>query len=307
MRHSKEQLNAPIRYYNRYSGEMETESIYGERFLRWAYGNLPGRLTVALAVKRLWFSRWYGWRMDQPGSRKKVKPFIYSYSVDSEEFADSPDDYDSFNEFFYRKLRPNARPIAEGEAVAVFPADGRHLAISNISTADTFYIKDQKFDLEAFLGSKELADEYEGGALLISRLCPADYHRFHFPVRGTPNAARVLKGSLRSVSPLALRRNLAILWENRRALTQIDSETFGTVLMVEIGATCVGGIHQTYEPMKLVPKGSEKGYFSFGGSCVATLFSKDRIRFDDDLLEHSASGCEVYAKMGDPCGVHGLS
>ena len=68
--HSKEQLNAPIEFYNRYSGVMETESIYGESFLRWAYGNPLGQLTVALAVKRLWFSRWYGWRMDQPGSRK---------------------------------------------------------------------------------------------------------------------------------------------------------------------------------------------------------------------------------------------
>ena len=301
--HPKEQLNAPIEFYNRYSGVMETESIYGESFLRWAYGNPLGQLTVALAVKRLWFSRWYGWRMDQPDSCKKIKPFIREYAVDVNEFASPVNDYSSFNEFFYRRLKPDARPIASSQAVAVFPADGRHLAIQDIRTTDTFYIKGQQFDLELFIGSKELANEFEGGALLISRLCPVDYHRFHFPVTGKPGPAYLLDGSLRSVSPLALRRTLSILWENRRSLTEIDSKDFGKVLMVEIGATCVGGIHQTYKPAQPVQKGDEKGYFSFGGSCVATVYQQGAVRFDDDLLEHATQGREVYAKMGDRCGI----
>ena len=78
--HSKEQLNAPIEFYNRYSGAIETESIYGESFLRWAYGDPLGQLTVTLAVKRLWFSRWYGWRMDRSDSCKKIKPSQLSFS-----------------------------------------------------------------------------------------------------------------------------------------------------------------------------------------------------------------------------------
>lgn len=301
--HSNEQLDALIQFYNRYSGEIETESIYGEEFLCWAYGTLLGQLTVTLLVKRLWFSRWYGWRMNQPGSRKKIVPFIEKYGVKTEEFDVLVDDYGSFNEFFYRTLKPEARPVANGETLAVFPADGRHLAIQCVTAADTFYIKGQQFNLEAFLGSRELANEFEEGALLISRLCPVDYHRFHFPVAGMPGAATVLKGSLRSVSPLALRKNLSILWENRRTLTEIDSTAFRKVLMLEIGATCVGGIHQTYNAGNRSPKGSEKGYFSFGGSCVATLYKKGMIQFDDDLLEHAAAGLEVYAKMGDQCGV----
>lgn len=301
--HSKEQLNAPIKFYNRYTGAIETESIYGERFLRWAYGTPLGQLTVAIAVKRLWFSRWYGWRMDQPGSGKKIKPFIREYAVDVAEFAERVEDYDSFNAFFYRRLKPDARPIVSGDSVVVFPADGRHLAIQDVNVTDTFYVKGQQFNLEAFLGSKGLAHEFEGGALLISRLCPVDYHRFHFPVAGTPGASHLLGESLCSVSPLALRQNLSILWENRRSITEIDTKVFGKVLMAEIGATCVGGIHQTYEPECSVQKGGEKGYFSFGGSCVATVYKKDAIRFDRDLLEHSVRGREVYAKMGDQCGL----
>jgi phosphatidylserine decarboxylase len=293
--------NAPIEFYNRHTDAVETESVYGEVFLRWAYGNPLGRLTVAVAVKRLWFSRWYGWRMDRPKSREKVQPFIDTYGVDVAEFADPVESYRSFNEFFYRNLKPSARPIAEGESVSVFPADGRHLAIQDLNAADRFYIKGQRFDLAVFLGDAKLAEEFEGGSVLISRLCPVDYHRFHFPVSGQASTTKILSGSLRSVSPLALRRTLSILWENRRARTEVLSEQFGKVIVMEVGATCVGGMHQTFTPGS-VGKGAAKGYFSFGGSCVTTVFQKGAIRFDDDLLEQAAQGREVYAKMGERCG-----
>jgi len=294
-------VNAPIEFYNRHTGKVETESVYGEGFLRWAYGNPLGRLTVELGVKRILFSRWYGWRMDRPASRAKVASFINDYQVDVSEFAEPIENYKTFNEFFYRKLVADARPIAPGEAVAVFPADGRHLAIQDMSGTDSFYIKGQRFNLAAFLGDSKLAQEFEGGALLISRLCPVDYHRFHFPVAGVANATQRLSGSLRSVSPLALRRRLSILWENQRARTVVDSAAFGRVAVMDVGATCVGGMHQTFTPGP-VEKGEEKGYFSFGGSCVTTIFKRGAIRFDDDLLEHASQGREVYAKMGERCG-----
>ncbi|MEN8663066.1 MAG: phosphatidylserine decarboxylase [Lentimonas sp.] len=299
-----EQFDAPITFYDRHTGEVETEEIYGEGFLRWAYGNPFGRLTVAVAVKRLWFSRWYGWRMDRPISQDKVQPFIKDYDVDIAEFADPVDSYHSFNQFFYRKLKPTARPIADGAEVAVFPADGRHLAIQDLNATDQFYIKGQRFDLAKFLGDDALAKEFAGGSVLISRLCPVDYHRYHFPVSGAASESKILDGSLRSVSPLALRRRLAILWENRRARTVVDSPEFGKVAVMEVGATCVGGMHSTFTA-GAVKKGADKGYFSFGGSCVTTVFKKGAIQFDEDLNTHAAEGREVYAKMGERCGVTG--
>lgn len=297
-----EQYDAPIEFYNRHTGAVETEDVYGEGFLRWAYGNPFGRLTVEVAVKRLWFSRWYGWRMDRPVSQSKVEPFIEDYGVDTGEFADPVESYQSFNEFFYRKLKPSARPVADGSDLAVFPADGRHLAIQDLNATDQFYIKGQRFDLDKFLGCAELAKEFEGGSVLISRLCPVDYHRYHFPVSGEASDSSILDGSLRSVSPLALRRRLAILWENRRARTLVDSPEFGKVVVMEVGATCVGGMHSTFAP-GAVEKGDDKGYFSFGGSCVTTVFKQGAIQFDDDLNTHAANGHEVYAKMGERCGV----
>ena len=294
-------VSPPIHFYNRETGQVETEAVYGESFLRLAYGNPLGRLTVELAIKRAWFSRWYGWRMDRASSRAKIAPFIEEYGLDAGDFADSPDSYASFNEFFYRKLKPEARPVESDPNAAVFPADGRHLAIQNVSAADTFYIKGQQFNLNAFLADHALAEEFEGGGMLISRLCPVDYHRYHFAVSGQAAAPVLINGPLYSVSPLALRRRLAIFWENKRSRAVIESPTFGKVVMMEVGATCVGSMHPTYVAGP-VEKGEEKGYFSFGGSCLITMYQKGRIEFSPDLLEHAAEAREVYAKVGQPCG-----
>ncbi|QEG42835.1 phosphatidylserine decarboxylase [Roseimaritima ulvae] len=287
-----------ITYFNRYTGQQEQEAIYGEAFLRWTYETRLGRIALALAAKRVWFSKWYGWRMDRPASRSKVLPFIETYGLDPDEFRDPPESFRTFNEFFYRKLKPAARPIDPDPQAVVFPADGRQLAIADVSQTDGLWVKGQHMDLPRLLGSPELAERYAGGSLLISRLCPTDYHRFHFPVSGTAGPARQIDGSLSSVSPVALRRRLDILWENKRQLTEIETDHLGTVLMIEVGAACVGGIFQTFAPGP-VEKGADKGYFTFGGSMTIVVFEAGRVRLADDLLEHAAEQREVYARMGD--------
>ncbi|MEO0054402.1 MAG: hypothetical protein RLZZ50_349 [Verrucomicrobiota bacterium] len=293
----------PIVFFNRRTGQLEAERIYGEAWLRWIYGNPLGRLSLAAVVRRAWFSAWYGWRMSQRASANRVLPFVVDYGLDAEEFARPATAYRTFNEFFYRTLRPGARPVATGDDVAVLPADGRHLAYQDVDAADGFYIKGKKFTLAALLGSEELGREFAGGAMLISRLCPVDYHRFHFPVAGTPGEARLINGWLYSVSPLALRLNPGYLVENKRMVTLIDSERFGRVAQLEVGATMVGAILQSYVPGRAVAKGDEKGMFAFGGSCVITVFARGRIVFDRDLVEHSAQHREVYARMGERLGV----
>lgn len=296
------QHREPIRYFHRAKGVIETEEVYGEGWLRWTYESAPGRLALALLVKRAIVSRYYGWRMSRPYSAQQVLPFIVKYGLDVDEFAKKPLTFKSFNEFFYRALKPGARPIAGGEQVAVLPADGRHLAFQDIDATAGFYAKGQKFDLAAFLGDVELARTFARGAMVISRLCPVDYHRFHFPVDGTPAEPRLINGWLYSVSPVALRRNLGYLWENKRMVTLIDSPQFGRVAMVEIGATMVGTIFQGFVPGRPVAKGAEKGYFKFGGSCVVTIFPPGRLKVDADLLAHSAEQREVFARVGDRLG-----
>src|SRR3954463_4421674 len=205
--------------------------------------------------------------MNKKGSSLRIMPFIAEYNIDVDEFAKSPFDYKTFNEFFYRALKPEVRPIAPGEKVATFPADGRHLAFQDIQAAAGFYVKGAKFSFAELLGDDAVAEKFAGGAMLISRLCPVDYHRFHFPVPGTPGEPRLINGWLYSVSPVALRRRLAYLIEKKREVTLIETASFGTVAMVEVGATNVGSIKQSFVPVRPVQKGDEKGLFAFGGSC----------------------------------------
>lgn len=295
-------MSDPIRFYDRYKKTIETEKVYGEAWLRFAYGNPLGRAGVWLLAKRWIFSAYYGRRMNRAYSATKVLPFIVDYDMDTNEFVKSPFDFKSFNEFFCRALKPESRPIAEGAKTAVLPADGRHLAFPNVDEADGFYVKGSKFTLRELLDDDALAEKFAGGAMLISRLCPVDYHRFHFPVNGSASEPKLIKGSLYSVSPIALRKEVRYLVENKRMLTLIDSPEFGEVAMFEVGATNVGSIVQTFVEERLLAKGEEKGLFKFGGSCVITLFQKGRIRFDDDLVEQSAHCVETYARMGDRLG-----
>jgi phosphatidylserine decarboxylase len=240
--------------------------------------------------------------MNAPASREKVLPFIARYSLNAEEFASPAESFRNFNEFFYRKLKPGARPICPTPGAAVFPADGRHLGFQNIDEAEGIFVKGAKFTLAKLCGDAAIAEKYRHGSIVLSRLCPVDYHRFHFPVSGTPSRPVLINGALYSVSPLALRQNINYLTENRRAYTIIESPGFGPVLMFEVGATCVGSFEYTFSPGVPVTMGEEKGYFKFGGSETITIFEPGRIQLADDLLEHSKAGRELYAMMGDCMG-----
>lgn len=287
----------PITYFNRYTKELETEQVYGEGFLNWTYNHPLGKLPLHLFVKRPFFSAWYGRKMDNPSTAEKIPAFIKNYGMDAEDFLEDASSFNSFNAFFYRKLKPEARPIAESGIV--FPADGRHLGFANAEKIEDFFVKGQSLDLRGLLENEELYQKYKKGALVLSRLCPVDYHRFHFPVAGTPGMTRLINGPLFSVSPIALRKNLSYLWQNKRTITEIKTEHFGTVLMLEIGATCVGSIHQTYTAQEAIEKGAEKGYFAFGGSSTLTIFEPDSVELAADLLEQTAKQTELYAYMGD--------
>lgn len=295
-------LNNPIQYYNRYTQAIETEQIYGEAFIRWSYTTPTGNLFMDFFSKMPWISKAYGYLMDCPSSKKKIAPFIEQYQLDPNEFEKRVSEFTSFDDFFYRKLKPSARPIDANLKHAVFPADGRHFGFQNISSIKGVFVKGQTFDLPTLLGSSFLAEQYKDGTLILSRLCPTDYHRFHFPISGTPSSSQTINGALHSVNPLALRRNLKILSENRRQLTIIESETFGPILMIEIGAICVGSIIQCFTPNRPINKGEEKGFFRFGGSSTLLLFQKNRIKLAPDLVEQSIQGKELYAHIGDFLG-----
>ena len=303
MKDHGQQVPEPIEYFDRYRNEIRLEAVYGEGFLRWAYESRLGRLVVESVAKRAFFSRFYGWRMKRPSTRGRIVPFIENYRLDPSEFEDEVASFESFNDFFVRKLKPEARPVDSDRQSVVFPADGRHLGFAEAGAVRGIYVKGQRFDLATLLGGEELAEGYRGGAMVVSRLCPVDYHRFHFCASGVPAPPQLINGVLYSVSPIALRRNIGILGENKRVLTRLQTDTIGEVLILEIGATNVGSIVQTHAPGDPVEKGEEKGCFEFGGSMTITLFEPGAVQLADDLLEHSSAGRELYARMGDRMGL----
>ena len=163
-----------------------------------------GRLCLEGVIKRRWFSRLYGRWADTAGSAKEIAPFIERFGVRTDEFIDDPPTFRSFNEFFYRRLKPEARPLAPGEKTISFPADGRHFLIPDLSRESHLYAKGQRLELGELVGDETLAARFARGSAVLSRLCPTDYHRFHFPLAGECGSPRLINGALYSVNPIAL-------------------------------------------------------------------------------------------------------
>jgi len=300
---SKQQLKNSVIYIDRQTGLVEKERIYFDSAIRFLYGRSRLGKIFSFFISRFSLaSAAVGWWNRLSFSKKKIVPFVEKYQLDATEFLEPIGSYASFDEFFTRKLRPESRPIHPERNSVIAPADGRYLVYPNIAVADGFFVKGEKFQLTQLLQDRELATKYEQGAMVIARLCPTDYHRFHFPIDCTPGAPRLINGYLYSVNPIAVKKNIRIFSQNKRIVTTLDSDVFGKVLFVEVGATAVGSIRQTYTPGEPCHKGDEKGYFSFGGSTLILLFENGRLQLDSDLLHASEKRIEVRCLMGQSLG-----
>ena len=292
-----------IKVIDRTTEKEEIEEIYGKRALAFLYSkNMVARFFLFFIARIPLFSILYGDLQKTHFSKRKIEPFVKKFKIDKSEFEKKLSQFESFNDFFIRKLKKEKRPIVSDEKVCAMPADARYLVFEDLSKLDDFYIKNQKFNLLSFLKSKSLYEQYKNGSMAIARLCPVDYHRFHFIADGYASKPKLINGYLYSVNPIALKKNLSILWENKRSLTEIDTKAFGKVIYAEIGATNVGSIHQTYIYDGFCKKGEEKGYFALGGSSIVLLFEKNRIKFSSDLLKNSEKGLETKALFGQELG-----
>jgi phosphatidylserine decarboxylase len=294
---------APIQYYDRQSGLLKTEKVAGEKWLVWLYNNPVGEATLWMLAKRKVVSAVYGNRMDRPSSTNKIQPFVEELDIDMS--TAQKQEFSSFNDFFTRKLKNTARPVDTNSTVAVSPADGKILAYAHIGNSD-FIIKGHRFDVVSFLNNTRLAQKYLDGTMVVIRIAPFDYHRFHFPISGSVSPITRIEGDYYSVNPLALRKMAEIFCLNKREFTIISNPMFGDVVMTEVGATMVGSIVQTYTGNS-VSKGEEKGYFKFGGSTVVLLFEKNKIRMDEDLLINTLKGYETVIRQGERIGVSIIS
>lgn len=297
-------MSQPIEFWNRETGRMETEEVFGERWIKLAYRSAPGLWLTRRLLTQPWISRAYGWLQSQPFSARKIDTFVNRYKIDMEQFEDVP--FHSFNDFFIRPFKPGRRPFASDHALPAF-AEGRYFVFQDIQDDTLLPIKGTNIDPLHLLDDTGMAQHFLGGSCVIARLCPVDYHRFHFPDAGVILQEKKINGVLHSVNPIALEAEEEVFLRNERFVTLIDSEKFGKVAYVEVGALCVGKIVQTYAPEgkrvgSRVVRGQEKGYFLFGGSTVVALFQKGRIQFDEDVLLRSREAIETYLKLGTRFG-----
>lgn len=292
-----------LEIYNRQKKEVETEHIVGKKYLQWLYYKSSGNFFLEKIVKRKLASKFYGVLKNRKGSKRKIRDFIEENKIAEEEFLDKVSEYKNFNEFFYRKLKPEARPVNSNSDVLVSPADGRVFIHENIQTSKIVEIKGMAFNLAQLVGSEEAIMEYDGGTMIIVRLNPSDYHRFHFPDSGVPEKTKEIKGAYYSVNTGVLDRIDNIYLKNKRTVTEFESDNFGKILYMEVGATFVGTIIQTFNPGQRVEKGAEKGYFKFGGSTVILFLKKGILTPDNDILEYTKKKTETLVKMGESLGI----
>jgi phosphatidylserine decarboxylase len=150
------------------------------------------------------------------------------------------------------------------------------------------------------LGSKLLAEFYEGGTLINFRLAPEDYHHFHFPFDAKASSSQKIAGSYNSVNPYIFKQGGDPLGENARNILVLKSENFCDPLFIIVGAMGVGKIIETYKPDILYKKGDDMGYFQFGASTVCMLFRKGVIKpGNDKLVTNSRNHIETAVKQGE--------
>jgi phosphatidylserine decarboxylase len=291
-----------IQIYNRKNKTYETEKVAGEKSIKWSYESPLGKGLTELFIKKKLFTKVYGSFCDTKFSKGKINKFIENFNIDMDISESKESEFNNFNDFFVRKLTKEARPIDSSFSSLPSPGDGRLLAYQNISVNKLIQVKEIHYTLGELIGDEEIAKSFEGGTCLVLRLCPTDYHRYHFVDNGIPLESHVVNGNYYSVNPMALERIPKLYCQNKREWSLFKSDNFGDILHVEVGATCVGTIIQTYIPNSPVSKGDEKGYFKFGGSTTILFFKKDFVRIDEDILEHSNNRIECKVLMGETIG-----
>lgn len=289
-------------YYKKRNDEAyELEVIEGEKALKFLYETPLGKMSMGLLVKRKLISGVYGWLQDRPRSKHKIEGFVKKHNISLEEAEKTS--FDSFNDFFTRKLKKDARPISKNSNAFVSPADGRVFAYENINIDALVQLKGMMYSLRDLIEDDALAQKYTGGTCLVIRLSPVDYHRFHYPDDGTILCEKKIDGHFFSVNPIALSKVIRLYVQNKREWMLLKTKNFKEVLMMEVGATCVGTIIQNNQVGDEIKKGDEKGYFKFGGSTLILFLEKNTLALDEDLIKNTLEGYETKVNMGEQIGV----
>ncbi len=285
-------------YYYDVNNKLVIEKTEALSFLNFLYFNKLGQTLRPIFIQKF-LSKLIGFYQDSFLSKYKIKYFIKKHNINMSEFIKTESEYKSFNDFFIRELKQDIRNIDKDITKVIAPADSKLFVIDNLSRNTEFFVKNIKFNLNNFLNDFELANRYKDGLMLIFRLSPQDYHRYHFPFDCVVSQEKIISGKLESVNSLVYKSGIQPLYTNERILIKLGSKNLGDVLFVPVGAMFVGKIVNKYFLNKEYKKGELIGYFEFGGSTIVLIFEKNKIKIKERFLINSQNGYETQVKMGD--------
>lgn len=276
--------------YDREKKEYYIEEEDKETILNFLYKNTIGRMLLKI-VSHTYFSKLTALYYDSKLSCNRVKKFINKYNIDISTCNNK--EFKTFSEFFER--RQNEK-IDKTKEHLISPAHGKIKAYK-ISDKLTVNIKDSLYKVEDIVKDKRLANKYKNGTLLIIRLSLSDFHNFSFIDDGVLVKQYEIPGELHTIRPISSKYK--VYKRNKRTITVMNTDNFGEVVQVEVGAMLVGKIVNYNK--QVFKKGEDKGYFAYGGSTIVLLL-KNNVKIDKDILIQSAMTKESKVKLGDKIG-----
>ena len=280
-----------MKYYNRSTKEII--DIKEQKSLIFLYNTTLGRIMLKIITQPL-LSKPSEKLTNSKISKLYIKRFIKKHNIDMNNFQKTK--YNSFNDFFTRKVN-NPMPDKEiNKKLLISPCTSK-LMVYTIDKDLTINVKKTKYTIENLI--KEKDETLEGGTCLVFRLSIDDYHRYHAFDNQKILKTNKIKGLLHTVNPVSYDK-YQVFTENQREVSKIETENFGTVYQIEVGALNVGKIHNTTK--KRLKKYEEKGYFSFGGSTIILLFQKHKIKIDKDIIFASKQNLETKINYKDIIG-----
>jgi len=268
---------------------------------------LPHRLLSALA-RKIAYSRW------RPFKNWLIRLAVAKFRIDLDEAAQpDPEAYASFNAFFTRALKADARPLPDDPKALLSPADGRISQIGAIGEGRIFQAKAQDFSVAELLGDEAAAQPYRDGQFATIYLSPRDYHRVHMPLAGTLRETLHIPGRLFSVAPFSVAAVPRLFARNERLVCHFDGDQ-GPFAVVMVGAMLVSSVETVWRGLEIPPyagaivrrswrerairleRGAEMGRFNMG-STVIVLLPNRRVVWDPELRPEST--VLVRHRIGD--------
>ncbi|MDR1798182.1 MAG: phosphatidylserine decarboxylase [Clostridiales Family XIII bacterium] len=285
-----------MRAFDRKTGRVVEVAEPGSGAVRFLYGNPPGRfLLLFLCGKR--FSGCRARYYASPRSRGKVEALFRACDLSGE--AQGPSAYASFRDFFVRPPDWGERPLPEEAGALLAVADAK-LTAYEIEPDTRITVKQSSLTAAELLRDADAAAQFAGGYALVFRLTLENNHHYVFPDGGALVKTYDIPGWLHSVQPTTGRQG-RVFAENSRKASLLETEHFGPVAQVEVGALLAGRIHDLGK--RAFRRGEEKGYFDLGGSAIVLLLGKGAAAIDADILEQSGRGVETLVRMNERIGV----